>query len=127
MKGYVQPTAEAAVNRLVENGLVDDHRYAERVAQGQLSKPVGAYAVRRKLMAKRLPEDVIEAAMQGFDSTQQEQACAEAAAKLARKYASLPVREGRAKLSQALARRGFSWDAIHIAVESAFGDDDFYA
>ena len=125
-KGFVSPAADAAVERLIGNGLVDDGRYAERVAQAQLSKPVGAYAVRRKLRAKRLPEDAIDAAMESFDDEQQQKACSEAAAKLWRKYAILPPREGRAKLSQALARRGFSWDAISSAMDTlSFDTDDF--
>lgn len=124
-KGFVAPAAEATVERLVQNGLVDDGRYAQRMAQGQLGKAVGAYAVRRKLMAKRLPEAAIEAAMEDFSSEQQSLACREAAAKLWRKYASLPPREGRAKLSQALARRGFAWDSIHSAVEAVAGDAAF--
>lgn len=121
-KGYAAPAAEAAVRRLCEIGLVDDRRYAERIAQSQLKKPVGAYAVKRKLMAKRLPEEDIEAVMEDFDSQQQTDACRAAAEKLWRKYKTLPVREGRAKLSQALARRGFSWDAIASATDIIVGD-----
>lgn len=124
-KGFVPPAAEASVERLLQNGLVDDARYAQRVAQGQLGKAVGAYAVRRKLMAKRLPEEAIEAAMADFSSEQQESACREAAEKLWRKYAALPPREGRAKLSQALARRGFSWDAIRAAVDALASESEF--
>ena len=63
-KGYVQPAAEAAVARLAENRLIDDERYAERMAQAQLNRAVGVYAVRRKLRARRLPEAAIEAAME---------------------------------------------------------------
>lgn len=121
-RGYAEPAARAVVERLVGNGLIDDTRYAERLAHSQLSKPVGAYAVRRKLMAKHLPEEAIEAAMENFDSEQQSQACCEAAEKLWRKYSALPPREGRAKLSQALARRGFSWDAISSAVDKIVSD-----
>ena len=123
-KGYARPAAEAAVARLVENHLVDDARYAQRIAQNQLNRPVGAWAVRRKLMAKRLDEDTIDSVMEDFDSEQQAQACVQAAEKLWRKYSSLPAREGRAKLSQALARRGFSWEAIHSAVEKLISDWD---
>lgn len=125
-KGYVPPAAEAAAERLTEIGLIDDRRFAERMAQSQLKKPVGAYAVKRKLMAKRLSEEDIEAAMEDFDGDQQAEACRTAAGKLWRKYSALPAREGRAKLSQALARRGFSWDAIHSAVDAVCEDGDFF-
>ena len=125
-KGFVEPAAQAAVDRLLHNGLIDDQRYAERIAQSQLSKPVGAYAVRRKLMAKRLPEEAIEAAMEDFDGEQQAQACMEAARRLWRKYSALPSHVGRAKLSQALARRGFSWDAIRSTVDAICSGDEFW-
>ena len=124
--GYVSPAAEAAVARLVENRLVDDRRYAERIAQTQINKATGAYAVRRKLRAKRLSEEDIDAAMEGFDEEQQSAACRAAAEKLWRKYAALPSREGKAKLSQALARRGFGWDAIRSTVEDIGGDFEEY-
>lgn len=124
-KGFVQSAAEAAVARLVENRLVDDARFAQRMAQTQLNKPVGAYVVRRKLAAKRLPAEAIEAAMAEFDGEQQAQACLAAAEKLWQKYSTLPSREGRAKLSQALARRGFSWDDISNAVEQITNGSEF--
>lgn len=121
-KGYVEPAAQSTVDRLIDNKLIDDARYAERIAHGQLNKPVGAYAVRRKLMAKRLPKEAVEAVMEYFDSEQQAQACQEAAQKLWRKYSDLPRREARAKLSQALARRGFGWEAISGAVDELVSD-----
>ena len=124
-KGYVAPAAEAAVARLTENRLIDDRRYAERIAQTQMGRNVGAYAFRRKLRAKLLSEEDVEAAMEGFDEEQQAAACREATAKLWRKYKSLPPREGRAKLSQALARRGFGWDDIRSAVDNLADDTDF--
>jgi len=125
-KGYVSPAAAAVVERLTEVSLIDDTHYAQRIAEMQAAKAVGVYAVRRKLRAKHFDEDAVEAAMESFDDAQQAAACKAAAAKLWRKYAQLPPREGKAKLSQALARRGFSWDAISAAAdELASGMDDF--
>ena len=56
-----------------------------------------------------------------FDDDQQRIAALQAAQKLYRKYEALPEREARAKLSQALARRGFGWDAIESAVDEVMG------
>ena len=125
-KGYVSPAAEAVVERLRENRLIDDARYAERMAQAQLGRAVGAYAVRRKLRAKRLSEETIEAAMEDFDDAQQASACREAADSLWRKYSALAPREGRAKLSQALARRGFGWEVIRAVVDDLCSDSDTF-
>ena len=106
-KGYVQPAIEAVVARLTESGLIDDARYAQRMAETQVNKPVGLYALKRKLRAKGISEADAERAL-------------EAAQKLYRKYEALPTREAKAKLSQALARRGFSWDAIESATDELF-------
>ena len=41
-KGYVSPAVSAAVERLAEVGLIDDTRYAQRIAEVQSTKAVGA-------------------------------------------------------------------------------------
>ncbi len=119
-KGYVEPAIEAIVERLTENRLIDDARYAQRMAELQSGKPVGIYAFKRKLRAKGISEDDAEEALSAFDDEQQQAAALEAARKLFRKYEELPEREARAKLSQALARRGFGWDAIDSAIDALF-------
>ena len=119
-KGYVEPCIEAVVARLTENRILDDRRYAERLAELQSKKPVGVYAFRRKLRVKGISEEDAMEALSTFDDGQQRAAALEAARKLYKKYADLPRREGRAKLSQALARRGFGWDAIGSAVDQMF-------
>lgn len=119
-RGYVAPVIDAVAERLKETGLIDDARYAERMAELQSQKPVGLYAFKRKLMSKGIAEDDAAEALAAFDEDQQRDACLEAARRLFRKYEALPPRESRAKLSQALARRGFGWDAIESAVEQLF-------
>ena len=57
-KGYVQPAIEAVVARLTESGLIDDARYAQRMAETQVNKPVGLYALKRKLRAKGIVDAV---------------------------------------------------------------------
>lgn len=116
-KGYVSPAIEAVIEKLTANHLIDDKRYAQRIAQIQSQKAVGLYAVKRKLRAKGISEADAEDAMEAFDENQQRAAARAVAEKLYRKYESLPRREARCKLSQALARRGFGWDVIESAVE----------
>ena len=43
-----------------------------------------------------------------------------------RGHRELPIREARAKLSQALARRGFPWDAVRDAVDLIFSGEDYF-
>lgn len=124
-RGYVPPAVEAALDRLAENGLVDDRRYAERAVEVNASRPVGVYAMRRKLRAKGISDEDAEAALGALDDAQQAEAARKAARSLMRKYEGLPAREGRAKLSQALARRGFSWEAVREAVDAVWAEDDW--
>lgn len=116
-KGYVEPCVNAVVERLRENGLIDDARYARRMAEVQSNKPVGLYAFKRRLRAKGISDEDAEEALTAFDDAQQQEAAKAAAERLYRKYQRLPEREARAKLSQALARRGFGWDAIESALD----------
>lgn len=116
-KGYVEPAIEAVLERLTESGLIDDARYAQRLAQLSAAQPVGVYAFKRKLRSKGISEEDAEEALAAFDDDQQRTAALEAARKLLRRYASLPQREARARLSHALARRGFSWETVEYAVE----------
>ena len=124
-KGYVRPAVEAAVERLRENRLIDDARIAGRIAESSADKPVGVYALRRKLKAKGISDEDADAALEAFDDNQQQAAARRAAEKLLKRYEGLPRREARAKLSQALARRGFGWDSVRAAVDALLSDDSF--
>lgn len=119
-RGYAEPAVEAVLQRLRETGLIDDARYAKRMAELQSKTPVGLYAFKRRLRARGISDDDAEEALSRFDADQQRDACLSAAQRLFRKYEALPPREGKAKLSQALARRGFPWDAVESALEQLF-------
>lgn len=124
-RGFVSGAVEATLDRLADSGLVDDRRYAERAVEVSAARPVGVYAVRRKLRAKGVAEEDAEAALGALDDEQQAQAAQAVARSLLRRYAQLPAREGRAKLSQALARRGFSWEAVRAAVDAVWEADEW--
>ena len=121
-RGYVPQVIEAAIERLRETRLIDDAQYADRLAELQTKKPVGLYAFKRKLKAKGISDEDAARALAAFDDEQQQAACLDAARRLFRKYEALPPREGKARLSQALARRGFGWDAVEYALDQLFSD-----
>lgn len=121
-KGFVEAAAQAAVDMAAEYRFVDDMRYAKRTAEVSSRRDVGVYALKRKLRAKGVSEEDAEEALEALDGEQQKQACARAYAKIAYKYEDLPAREARAKASQALARRGFSWETISAVLGDAFDE-----
>lgn len=125
-KGYVPTVVASVIERLTENRLIDDKQIAGRIAESNVSKPVGVYALKRKLRAKGISDEDASEALEGFDDAQQQAAARQAAEKLYRRYSALPLREARAKLSQALARRGFPWDSVREAVDALLSDDDYF-
>ena len=124
-KGFAAPAVNAVVDRLIEIKLVDDSAYARHIVESMAKKPVGVYAAKRKLRAKGFSEDDADDALTQLDDEQQSEVAAALAKKLAPKYlAKGDRRDAKAKLSQALARRGFGWDVVREAVDSAVEDVD---
>lgn len=124
-KGYAPPAADAVVARLTEVRIIDDAAYAKRMVESIARKPVGVYAAKRKLRAKGFAEEDADDALEQLDDEQQAAMALELARKLLPRYQAKNSdgRAVRAKLSQALARRGFSWENVKSAVEAATDAD----
>lgn len=123
-KGFAAPAVNAVVERLIEIKLVDDNAYAKHIVESIAKKPVGVYAAKRKLRAKGFSADDADDALTRLDDDQQSEVAAKLAVKLAPKYLAKAenTREAKAKLSQALARRGFGWEIVREAVDAAMDD-----
>lgn len=117
-KGFVPVVRESVVERLRGNRLIDDARFARRMADAGRRAGTGIFALKQKMRAKGISEDVAEEALSAIGEEGQLASAAALIQKLAPRYAHQPQRQARAKLSQALARRGFSWDVISSALES---------
>lgn len=124
-KGYLEPAVDAVIARLSENRLVNDQDYAQRVVDSASGKPVGYYALKRKLRAKGVDEDALDLALSSVDEDGQRAGARKLAEKLLPKYHGQEKRQARAKLSQALARRGFSWDVIDSALDGLWDDENW--
>lgn len=126
-RGYLQPVAESVCERLIENRLIDDSRYAQRYVELRQDASVGRFAMKRKLRAKGIDEETAEEALEALDDESQLEAAKSLAARLSRRYEGEEPYSRRSKLSQALARRGFSWDIVKEAVESLndISEDDW--
>ena len=122
-RGYLQPVAESVCERLIENRLIDDSRYAQRYVELHQGSELGLYALKRKLRARGVGEEAASEALEQIDDESQMAAAVSLARKLARRYAGEDPYKARSKLSQALARRGFSWDIVREAVEQSGLDE----
>jgi regulatory protein len=109
---------DAAIERLAELCLVDDHDFARRwIEERSVSKGRGPAILRAELAAKGVDGAVIEAALVEADLDEVAMATA-AAAKLVRKVARKPLQAQAASLWQTLRRKGYSSEACEAAVKA---------
>ena len=117
-KLYTEATPEiaaAVVTRLQEVGLLDDERYAQRMAR-HLSE-MKRYPRRRivqELCQRGVDAETARMAAESLDGEDYEQALALLKKKY---YNKLNDPEGRRRVTAALARRGFTYTAIRRAME----------
>lgn len=109
-KDYSPEAAQAAVRRMEELGLIDDGRYARRLAADLLNiKHLSERGVRDKLREKGIDRDLIDEVVSEleFDERQQIREITE------RKYArSLSDEKGRRRAVSGLQRMGFGYSDI---------------
>lgn len=124
MKGYLPAVLDAVVERLKDARLINDSEYAHHMTESASAKQRGVYDLKRKLRAKGISEEDADEALSLITDEDQAAAALAAAKRLSRKYEGLDNRAYRAKMSQALARRGFSWSAISEALSALGSEED---
>ncbi|MBE6762750.1 MAG: regulatory protein RecX [Ruminococcaceae bacterium] len=105
--GIDRPLAQETVSRLCECGLIDDARYASMLARDMQERKL--YPKRRVAMAlqeKGFSREVIAAAVEELDDTEEEQALAMLRKK---RYTACADAKQREKALGMLARYGFSY------------------
>lgn len=123
-KGFLPDCVNAVLARLRESRLIDDREIALRAAEFASAGKTGVYALKRKLRARGIRESDVEDALETISEADQLAAASAVAKKLMPRYEGRDPREVRAKLSQALARRGFSWSTIEAALSGLDVDDE---
>lgn len=119
-RGYLESAINAAMARLKRARLIDDGAIAGRLTEAGAAGGMSKNAIKRKLRSKGVGEEEIESALEAVSDEDQLSSAKRLAQKLYPRYAVEEKRAARAKLSQALARRGFSWDVIAQALEGIF-------
>ena len=124
LKGYLPEAAQAVCDKLREAKLLDDKYIAERIVSAMSAAGKGKYAMAVKLRARGIGREESLDLLEGLDEESQKEATLSSARKLQAKYVSDDPRRDRQKLSQALIRRGFSWDDVQYALERIGLDDE---
>ncbi len=108
------------LERLQNNGLVDDTRFAEAWIENRNEfRPRGRRALAYELRLKGVDPQTIQETLDGLD---EESLAYQAGLKKARMYKNLDWPDFRVKLSGFLARRGFGYDAVQSVVQKIWAE-----
>jgi regulatory protein len=113
-KGEAPEDAEAAADRMVELGLINDERYAGLVARHYAQKGYGASRIKNELYKRRIPKDYWDEALSSLPDSG-DTLCRLLQSKL--RGADLSDRAAVKKATDAMSRRGYSWSEITSALE----------
>ena len=116
--GFSPPVVAEAVARLKDLRLIDDEDFARAwIEERTRRKGSGPEVIRRELLDKGVDAAVVETAL--ADALPDEVARAtDVAARLLGRLGGLPLAKQASRLSGALARRGFSEEAVEEAVRA---------
>jgi regulatory protein len=124
------PVIEAAMERLVAFGDIDDRAFADLWVRDRMTyKPTSPRALRFELRQKGISRDVIDAVLEDLDAGE---AAYQAAQTQARRLRGMQRRDFQSKVSTLLQRRGFSYDVVRSTVRRLMqelddGDPEYFA
>jgi regulatory protein len=124
-----EPVIEETLERLRQDGLANDHEFASAWVDNRSTfRPRSRRMMAMELKQKGLAEEAIQAAIANVDD---EASAYEAAFKKATRWKTLEWNDFRRKLSEFLARRGFSYSVISPVVSRIWNemhaDEQHYA
>lgn len=124
IRGGISANAAAqAIARLKELGLLDDCRYAERLAERMSEANVSKREAYMKLVLKGIPTDTVKQVLQQTDFDE----AAQIKALIEKKYRlKLQLHGGAQKVYAALVRKGFSYGAVRDALKEYNEESEYY-
>jgi regulatory protein len=112
-RGFPQDEREFAINRLKEQGHLDDRRFATIWARSRLrAKPMGPYRLRQELDAKGVEEHLVREVLKEMYEDGEEAAARRAMAAKVAALPRLPAASRTGRVVRFLQRRGFSTQVI---------------
>jgi regulatory protein len=111
---------DEVIERLQQDGLVDDHKFAELWIENRSAlRPRGSRILRLELRKKGISDKIIDSVTSNID---EDHLAFQAAKKQARKYRGLEWQDFRKKMYGFLARRGFDYGIISTIIPKAWED-----
>ena len=120
---YPQEVVAEVVDRLRDNALLDDGRFAQTWVENRSEfRPRGKSLLRMELRQRGLQDEAIETAIQDIDEGK---LAYQAGLKQARKLRDLDWNQFRQKMYGFLARRGFDYEFISPVVDRIWQESRF--
>lgn len=119
-QNYSDETCLKVLERLAELGLINDERYAKRLAEKYVvTKKLGFYRARQEMLLKGLDRELVEEVLEPYE----EDALERLSELVEKKYAGrITDRNSLQKVKNALVRQGYSYSDINAVLD---GYDDF--
>jgi regulatory protein len=115
-RGVEEDARTEVMTRLVEDGSIDDERFARRYAEDKRELAGwGPDRIREALAGRGIPADLVDAALRAEDD---QEVVARATAVLVRSGTEVADERGRQRALAQLARRGFPLEAAYDAVRA---------
>ena len=112
-RGIAQADAKVALDRLSEQGYLDDRRFANIWARRRLQKkPMGPHRLRQELEAKGVEEHLVREVLRDIYEEGEEAAARRAMAGKLSRLSHLPTPSRTGQVARFLQRRGFSTEVI---------------
>ncbi len=104
---------EEIIRRLLEKGYLDDALFAQKwVANRQLLKPKGKYALRAELREKGISTEIIDNVLASIDEEDEREQAIQVARKKMRQWRGKTWHEVQPKILRFLTYKGYGMDAI---------------
>ena len=120
-KGASPALSSTILNKLSNIGLLDDAKFAQAfIANRALLRPTSKRKLQQELRAKHIADELIGQALHHNDQTVDDRAALRAV--IAKKRRAARYAHDDAKLMQYLARQGFAYQDIQLALSSVVDD-----
>jgi RecX family. len=124
-KGYDPSVVSAAVEKLIQKGYLDDRQFARSFIQTELKTTNhGPLQIQRLLRSKGVEEEIIEEAFRDFPADEEISRAVHLAMKWVEKKPGFSVGQIKADLQSMLLRKGYTNEAIRVAVEESLKNLD---
>jgi regulatory protein len=123
-KQYEPETIDLALERVRGRGYLDDADFARRWVENRVQhRPRGERMLKQELRVKGIDPETIAEVIEEADIDEVASAVV-VAEKAARRLRGLDPQVARRRLMGTLARRGFGYDVIRVAVDRVLGEGD---